>query len=108
MAAPPPGATGFWSPGGLSNNNDDTDYMGTRAEAGRTILTEFSPSTVSRPAYGFTWTVRGLVQESDANLASDNWVGGYATGARIRRACGERRQWLSRFHRSGYATSQHR
>jgi hemolysin activation/secretion protein len=75
-------ATGFWSPGGLSNNNDDTDYMGTRAEA-RSDYTYgiFTLNRVTRLPYGFTWTVRGLVQESDANLLPSEQLGlgGYAT-----------------------------
>ena len=75
-------ATGFWSPGGLSNNNDDTDYMATRAEA-RSDYTYgiFSLNRVTRLPFDFTWTLRGLFQESDANLLPSEQLGlgGYAT-----------------------------
>jgi hemolysin activation/secretion protein len=75
-------ATGFWSPGGLSNNNDDTDYVGTRADArANYVYGQFTLNRVTRLPYDFTWTIRGELQESDANLLpSEQWgIGGYAT-----------------------------
>jgi hemolysin activation/secretion protein len=74
--------TGFWSPGGLTNNNDDFDYNGTRLGARSNyaygILTL---NRVTRLPYDFSWTVRGLVQESDANLLPSEQLGlgGYDT-----------------------------
>ena len=75
-------ATGFWSPGGLSNNDDDTDYMGTRAGArANYAYGQFTLNRVTRLPYDFTWTVRGELQESDANLLPSEQlgIGGYAT-----------------------------
>jgi hemolysin activation/secretion protein len=75
-------ATGFWSPGGLSNNNDDTDYMETRAGArSNYAYGQFTLNRVTRLPYDFTWTVRGQVQEADANLLPSEQlgIGGYAT-----------------------------
>jgi hemolysin activation/secretion protein len=75
-------ATGFWSPGGLSNNNDDTDYMGTRAGAtSNYAYGQFTLNRVTRLPLDFTWTVRGEVQQADANLLPSEQLGlgGYAT-----------------------------
>jgi hemolysin activation/secretion protein len=75
-------ATGFWSPGGLSKYDRDIDYMGTRGGA-RTNYAygQLTLNRVTRLPLDFTWTVRGEVQESDANLLpSEQWgLGGYAT-----------------------------
>jgi len=75
-------ATGFWSPGGISKYDDDTDYMGTRGGA-RTNYAygQFTLNRVTRLPLDFTWTVRGEVQESDANLLPSEQLGlgGYAT-----------------------------
>lgn len=75
-------ATGFWSPGGLSNNNDNTDYMATRGGA-RTnyAYAQFTLNRVTRLPYDFTWTVRGEVQQADANLLPSEQLGlgGYTT-----------------------------
>jgi len=75
-------ATGFWSPGGMSNNDDDTDYMATRAGARSNYLYgQFTLNRVTRLPYDFTWTIRGELQESDANLLPSEQLGlgGYAT-----------------------------
>jgi hemolysin activation/secretion protein len=75
-------ATGFFSPGGMSNNNDDTDYMATRAGArSNYIYGQFTLNRVTRLPYDFTLTTRGLLQESDANLLPSEQLGmgGYAT-----------------------------
>lgn len=75
-------ATGFWSPGGLSNNDDDTDYMATRAGArSNYAYGQFTLNRVTSLPLGFTWTVRGEVQESDANLLPSEQLGlgGYET-----------------------------
>jgi hemolysin activation/secretion protein len=74
--------TGFWSPGGLTNNNDDSDYTGTRAGArANYAYGQLSLNRVTRLPYDFSWTVRGLVQESDANLLPSEQLGlgGYDT-----------------------------
>ena len=75
-------ATGYWSPGGLSNNDDDTDYMATRAGARSDYSYEqFTLNRVTRLPFDFTWTVRGLVQHSDSNLLPSEQLGlgGYQT-----------------------------
>ena len=74
--------TGFWSPGGLSNNNDDTDFQATRAAArDNYIYGQLTLNRVTRLPYDFSWTVRGLLQESDANLLPSEQLGlgGYDT-----------------------------
>jgi len=76
------GATGFWSPGGMSNNDDDADYMATRGGATADYAYgQFTLNRVTRLPFDFTWTVRGEVQESDANLLPSEQLGlgGYAT-----------------------------
>jgi len=75
-------ATGFWSPGGLTNNNDDADYMATRAGArANYAYGQFTLNRVTRLPFDFTWSVRGEVQEADANLLPSEQLGlgGYAT-----------------------------
>ena len=75
-------ATGFWSPGGLSNNDDYADYMATRAGAQSDYSYEQATlNRVTRLPYDFTWSVRGEVQQSDANLLPSEQLGmgGYAT-----------------------------
>lgn len=75
-------ATAFWSPGGLSNNNDDSDYMATRVGA-RSNYTygQLTLNRVTRLPFDFTWSVRGEVQESSANLLPSEQLGlgGYMT-----------------------------
>jgi hemolysin activation/secretion protein len=75
-------ATGFWSPGGLSNNNDDADYIGTRGGARSDYSYEQATlNRVTRLPFDFTWTVRGLLQRSDSNLLPSEQLGlgGYQT-----------------------------
>jgi hemolysin activation/secretion protein len=75
-------ATGFWSPGGLSNNDDNADYMATRADAtANYAYAQFTLNRVTRLPLDFTWTVRGEVQQSDANLLPSEQLGmgGYDT-----------------------------
>ena len=75
-------ATGFWSPGGLTNNDDDTDYMATRAGArANYAYGQLTLTRVTRLPFDFTWTVRGELQESDANLLPSEQLGmgGYET-----------------------------
>ena len=74
--------TGFWSPGGISNNDDDADYMATRAGArANYAYGQATLNRVTRLPYDFSWTVRGEVQESDANLLPSEQLGlgGYQT-----------------------------
>ena len=54
-------ATVFWSPGGWSNNNDDdADYMATRADAtANYTYGQVTLNRITRLPYDFTWTVRG-------------------------------------------------
>jgi hemolysin activation/secretion protein len=73
---------GFWSPGGLTHNDDDVDYMGTRAGARANYLYgQIALNRVTRLPLDFSWTVRGLVQESNANLLPSEQLGlgGYDT-----------------------------
>jgi hemolysin activation/secretion protein len=75
-------ATGFWSPGGLSNNDDNLDYMATRAGATSDyIYGQFTLNRVTRLPYDFTWSLRGELQESNANLLPSEQLGlgGYET-----------------------------
>jgi len=75
-------ATGFWSPGSLSNNDDDADYMATRAAARSDYSYEqVTLNRVTRLPFDFTWTVRGLVQHADSNLLPSEQLGlgGYQT-----------------------------
>jgi len=76
------GATGFWSPGGLSHNDDDNDYMATRDGArSNYAYGQFTLNRVTRLPYDFTWSLRGELQESDANLLPSEQLGlgGYDT-----------------------------
>ncbi len=75
-------ATGFWSPGGLSNNDDDTDYMATRGGSrSNYAYGQLTLNRVTRLPMDFSWTVRGEVQEADANLLPSEQLGmgGYET-----------------------------
>jgi hemolysin activation/secretion protein len=74
--------TGFFSPGGISNNNDSADYEANRAGAKASyVYGQFTLNRVTRLPYDFTWTVRGELQESDANLLPSEQLGmgGYET-----------------------------
>ena len=74
--------TGFYSPGGISNNNDDADYQATRGGSrSNYAYGQLSLNRVTRLPYDFTWSVRGLVQESNANLLPSEQLGlgGYDT-----------------------------
>jgi hemolysin activation/secretion protein len=76
------GATGFYSPGGLSNNDDDADYQATRGGARSNYLYgQFTLNRVTRLPFGFNWTVRSELQESSANLLPSEQLGmgGYET-----------------------------
>jgi hemolysin activation/secretion protein len=75
-------ATAFWSPGAMSNNDDNADYEATRAGATADYLYgQFTLNRVTRLPFDFTWTVRGELQESDANLLPSEQLGlgGYDT-----------------------------
>ncbi len=75
-------ATGFWSPGGISNYNNDADYnmqrLGARANY---AYGQFTLDRVTRLPYDFSWTVRGEVQQADASLLPSEQfgLGGYQT-----------------------------
>jgi hemolysin activation/secretion protein len=74
--------TGYYSPGGISNNNDDTDYQGTRAGSRANYAYGIlALNRVTRLPMDFTWTVRGLLQEATANLLPSEQLGlgGYDT-----------------------------
>jgi hemolysin activation/secretion protein len=74
--------TGFYSPGGISNNDDDADYQATRGGArSNYAYGQLSLNRVTRLPYDFSWSVRGLVQESTANLLPSEQLGlgGYDT-----------------------------
>jgi hemolysin activation/secretion protein len=75
-------ATGFYSPGGLSNNDNNADYQATRGGArSNYVYGQFTLNRVTRLPLGFTWTVRGELQESSANLLPSEQLGlgGYET-----------------------------
>ena len=74
--------TGYWSPGDLTNNNDDADFQATRGGSrANYVYGQVTLNRVTRLPYDFTWTVRGLLQESDANLLPSEQLGlgGYDT-----------------------------
>jgi hemolysin activation/secretion protein len=75
-------ATGYWSPGAMSNNDDNADYEATRAGATADYAYgQLTLNRVTRLPFDFSWTVRGEVQESDANLLPSEQLGmgGYET-----------------------------
>jgi hemolysin activation/secretion protein len=75
-------ATGFYSPGEFSAYNDDYDYSQQRAEAPDSyVYGQFTLDRVTRLPADFTWTIHGLLQESDANLLPSEQLGlgGYQT-----------------------------
>ena len=74
--------TGFYSPGGMSNNNDDADYQATRGGSrSNYAYGQLSLNRITRLPYDFSWSVRGLVQQSNANLLPSEQfgLGGYDT-----------------------------
>ena len=75
-------ATGFYSPGGLTGSNDDTDFVTQRAGARANYLYgNLLVDRVTRLPFDFTWTVRGELQGSTANLlpSEELGLGGYDT-----------------------------
>jgi len=75
-------ATGFWSPGEISGYNNTPDYLMQRAGAKADYTYgQFTFNRVTRLPLDFTWTVRGEIQESDANLlpSEELGLGGYET-----------------------------
>ena len=75
-------ATGFWSPGGISAYNDDTDYVQQRDGArDNYAYGQLTLARVTRLPADFTWTIRGELQESNANLLPSEQLGlgGYDT-----------------------------
>jgi len=74
--------TGYWSPGGLSPNNNDADYVQQRAGARADyVYGQFTLDRVTRLPFDFTWTLRGEVQVANASLLPSEQLGlgGYAT-----------------------------
>ena len=75
-------ATGFFSPGGMSNNNHDPEYQATRADSRANYeYAQFTLNRVTRLPYDFTLTMRGEYQIAGANLLPSEQLGlgGYAT-----------------------------
>ena len=75
-------ATGFWSPGGITSYNDTPDFVMQRAGARNDYIYEqFTINRVTRLPFDFSWTVRGEIQESNANLLPSEQLGlgGYQT-----------------------------
>jgi hemolysin activation/secretion protein len=75
-------ATGFWSPGGISAYDNDTDYVQQRAGSRDNYeYGQFTLDRVTRLPLDFSWTVRGELQESSANLQPSEQLGlgGYET-----------------------------
>lgn len=74
--------TAFWSPGGISAYDDDNDYMQQREGArDNYVYGQVTLDRVTRLPYDFTWTVKGEIQEADANLVPSEQLGlgGYDT-----------------------------
>ena len=75
-------ATGFYNPGGFSAYDDGYDYSQQRTEAPDSyVYGQFTLDRVTRLPLDFTWTIHGLIQESDANLLPSEQLGlgGYQT-----------------------------
>jgi hemolysin activation/secretion protein len=75
-------ATGFYNPGGFSAYADGYDYSQQRADAPDSyVYGQFTLDRVTRLPFDFTWTLHGLIQESDANLLPSEQLGlgGYET-----------------------------
>jgi hemolysin activation/secretion protein len=75
-------ATGYYSPGGLTGKNDDADFVTQRADARANYLYGvLSADRVTRLPFDFTWTLRGELQGSTANLlpSEELGLGGYDT-----------------------------
>jgi hemolysin activation/secretion protein len=75
-------ATGFYSPGHFSDYDDGSEYMEQRLDAPCSyIYGQWTLDRVTRLPADFTWTVHGMLQESNANLLPSEQfgLGGYAT-----------------------------
>lgn len=75
-------ANGFWGPGGISAYDNDTDYQQQRGGArDNYVYGQLTLDRVTLLPKNFTWTVRGELQESDANLLPSEQLGlgGYDT-----------------------------
>ena len=75
-------ATGYWSPGKLSPDNNDTDFQGTRTGSRADYAySQLTLTRVTKLPLDFSWTVRGIYQVSNANLlpTEELGLGGYAT-----------------------------
>jgi len=75
-------ATGFYNPGGFSAYDDGADYSQQRTQAPDSyIYGQFTLDRVTQLPFDFTWTLHGLIQESDANLLPSEQLGlgGYDT-----------------------------
>jgi hemolysin activation/secretion protein len=74
--------TGFFSPGGMTNYNTTADYQAQRLDArANYVYGQIALDRVTRLPLDFSWTVRGEVQVSDANLLPSEQfgLGGYDT-----------------------------
>jgi hemolysin activation/secretion protein len=68
--------TGFFSPGNISEYNSNGFYQSQRAGArANYVYGQLVLDRTTRLPHDFTWTVRGLVQESDANLLPSEQLG---------------------------------
>lgn len=75
-------ATGYLSPGGFTNYNNTSDFQTQRTGAqANYVYGQLALNRVTRLPMDFTWTVRGLLQGSDANLLPSEQIGlgGYDT-----------------------------
>jgi hemolysin activation/secretion protein len=75
-------ANGYLSPGGLTTDNHDAQFVTQRAGArANYIYGQVALNRVTRLPMDFTWSVRGLLQESTGNLlpSEELGLGGYET-----------------------------
>jgi len=74
--------TGYWSPGKLTPGNNDTDFQGLRAGSRADYLYgQVALDRVTKLPLDFSWTIRTLYQEANANLlpTEELGLGGYDT-----------------------------
>jgi hemolysin activation/secretion protein len=75
-------ATGYWSPGKLTDNNTDAAFQATRAGSRADYLYgQFGLNRVTQLPMNFSWTVRAMYQAANANLlpTEELGLGGYST-----------------------------
>jgi len=74
--------TGYWSPGGLTADNNDVDFAATRGGAQADYLYgQIALNRVTKLPWDFSWTLRTLYQQASGTLlpTEELGLGGYST-----------------------------